>query len=211
MGIRQIAFLGYGITDFNYETDINSRITINIFDKGEIKKYLKKHSLEIWLAERNDYEWEHLDANWLLCTVNKIKRENSNVEDYFNNLTDFIYSYFRYEDEYGLKNVLCFNGLHSKEDCENYIIEELLKNIYGKEEWNIPRVISLWHPIWPEICYCDYKGNYYSSIEYNRSKNKEIFFPAVPSEILLILKFLNFFKDEKEYVKIRPMIYFYNR
>ena len=45
MGIRQIAFLGYGITNFNYETDINSRITINISDKGEIKKYLKKHSL----------------------------------------------------------------------------------------------------------------------------------------------------------------------
>ena len=211
MGIRQVAFLGYGITDFNYKDDMNNRVTINFFDEEVIKNYLKEHSLEDWLKERHDDEWEHLDANWLLHMVDKMKRESKNEENYLDKLTDFICSYFRYEDEYGLKNVLCFNGMTSKENYENFIVEELLRKMYGDEEWNVPRVILLNHPIWPECCYCDSSGKYYSYKDYYRSDNKENMFPAVPSEIILILKFLNFFKDEKEYLKIRPMLYFYNQ
>ena len=206
-----MAFLGYGITDFNYKDDMNNRVTINFFDEEVIKNYLKEHSLEDWLKERHDCTFENMDSNWLLHRVDKMKRENPNEEKYLNKLTDFICSYFRYKDEYGLENVLCFNGLTSKENYENFIVEELLRKMYGDEEWNVPRVILLNHPIWPECCYCDSSGNYYSYEDYYRSDNKENMFPAVPSEIILILKFLNFFKDEKEYLKIRPMLYFYNQ
>ena len=211
MGIHQVAFLGYGITNFNYEADMNNRITINFFDEEVIKNYLKKHSLEDWLTERNDDEWEHLDASWILHRIDKMKRENPNEEDYLDKLTDFICSYFRYEDEYGLKNVLCFNGMTSNENYENFIVEELLRKMYGDEEWNVPRVILLDHPIWPECCYWDSTVRYYSYRDYCRSKNKEKMFPAIHSEIILILKYLNFFKNEEDYLTIRPMLYIYNR
>ena len=97
--------------------------------------------------------------------------------------------------------------IHVKYD--NIIIEELLK-LYT-DNWYEPHVITLNHNIWPECWYRDkITGEIIGGKDEKKYSNDDML-PSVPSNILLLLKYLNFFSNDADYLKITPMLYFYLR
>lgn len=109
-----------------------------------------------------------------------------------------------------MDNVLFFNGFTSTyEEYDNIIIEELLK-LYT-DNWYEPHVITLNHNIWPECWYRDkITGKIIAGKDMKKYSNDDML-PSVPSNIMLLLKYLKFFSNDADYLKITPMLYFYLR
>ena len=88
MSLRQVAVLGYGITDFNYKEDMKKRITINFFDDDTIKNYLIEHPMKKWMLNLDDDLYDNIDTNLWINKINSLEKKYG--ESYIDELSHFI-------------------------------------------------------------------------------------------------------------------------
>lgn len=216
MSSKVKAILGYGMT-FDYAKHIYTKINYDIDDnnkfKDQIKQTLIKKDFISYINEKSKeiLNYENLEVKNYLYLIQNIPYEENKIEF----LTNYICSRFVYtgkNNNMGLNYILLITMFENKYEYDNYIVTTMFKHIFKNQE---PDILYINEPIFPTTNYILLKNNTYVSKE-NREMSinngfttPNDYIPGIPSNIVLLLYYLDFFEDKNWIYKLQPMIYFY--